>query len=313
MNHCKLQLFLEEISMLEGFNIFTLGSSECSFFSLKTRLKPPAINASYNLSSTEVIFGDLTRVSEEIEKIMRENDLKTIILITCIPSIMNLDLSDLINLYPDRLISFQIPEFSGYSAVDFIPNIYYELFKNEKIDDFIDGVAIWENEFYTTDEIKNMLKYKGHIIKKYKYLKLLESLRGKYPYQIKDETSFSYSSFMAYVRKNSSLIDTYNNFISVISRRNDWIIISNYYYELSSILRQEGIGFKRIILSSITKREHDLLKELDENIIVEFSSSFKYLDNENTFNTTDFDYEYYQYDINEAVIEVMRRYLDGNK
>ena len=311
--HCKLQFFVEEISMLGKLNVFTIGTGECSFYALKTKLEAPAINVSYSLSNSEIIFGDLSKVEDEIRKLANE-EYKTVVLMTCIPSIMNLDLKEFIQEFNGKILLFLIPEFSGYSALDYLPNLYVDLFKDYKANELKDDTTTWENEFYSYEEIEEKLTYKNHIIINNKFSKMISELANKNNYNIIDKSNFDYDEFIKFINEDDSMRNDFSKFLKVLKEKDEFIILSNFYTEFVSIFKKNDINFSKIILNTISKRRYEILKSIDENILVEFSSSDKYssLEPSKIFNTLDVDYDFFGIDIYQAIIKIIRRILYGN-
>ena len=313
LNHCKLQFFIEEFQMLGNFNVFTVGTGECSYYALKTKYQDGLINATYALSNSEIIFGDLSKVEEQIDK-FSELPTRTIILMTCIPSIMNLDLKEYISQYPNKFILFMIPEFSGYNALDYLPEIYYEVYKDFRCDYLEEKESLWDKEFYKDEEILTMLKNKRQRVKNRKYLKLINHLSTYLDYEIIDQSTFSYDDFISYLKEKDE-INELGLFISNMLKKERIILLSSYYLEFVSILKMNKINIDKIILNSISKASIDYLKAIDEELNVEFNDSLVYLnlDDNQKLDTLSFDYDTYELDVNEAMLNLIRRINHGNE
>ena len=129
-NHCPLDLIIEEVIALGNLNLLTIGVSECNFYSKKQKINKNLINWSYEITDTEIIFGDYKDLDKTFNLLEKSNK-KTVVIMTCIPCLINLD----IDKYQknDKFIFVKAPHYKGISFIDSLNELYLQIFKNINI------------------------------------------------------------------------------------------------------------------------------------------------------------------------------------
>lgn len=194
LEHCPQHLILEEIYSLEGVNCLLIGVSECVFHSKKILFEKDRLLLGFELSDKEIVFGDLSEIREALIQLQNNHKYKSICILTCIPEIINLDLSYLIESVARDVIVIHAPDFLNKNGIEVLQDLYYELFKNSKIFELIDDTYIWkENEKFSKyndvpiGSIEKALAHKRHIIKDPKFLKLLRAVKEKNDIEVNEE------------------------------------------------------------------------------------------------------------------------------
>lgn len=126
LNHCPLDYILEEVYKLGKINILTIGTGECAYFTSKQNFSDKQLNYSYILKDKEIVFGDFSSL-EDAFSLLNNSEYKTIVVITCIPAIMNLNLDYLIDQYP-KLLLFSAPCFKEKNIQKILSDFYYVFF-----------------------------------------------------------------------------------------------------------------------------------------------------------------------------------------
>ncbi len=229
--HCKMDIILEELIYLNNFNVLVLGVNECCYFSKKINLNKYK-NYSYLLTDNELVFGDLSNLEKTFEYFSSLNN-KTIVIVTCIPSIMNLDIEGLILNKFNNLIYINAIDYNGLNEYDVLSDLIYKAFINETDIGIKDDISIYNYDLISYKKIKELLNNKEHHIYNKYYYKLFDNLLIKYPYlKIYDEYSL-YPINKSYLesKDNKEIFNILNKIINILNKYKDIkysLIVNNY-------------------------------------------------------------------------------------
>ncbi len=272
--HCPLDYILEEAEALKKINILTLGTGECCFYTSKQPFDNKRINWSYTMQDQELVLGNLKEL-ESTFQLINEHPYPTIVVITCIPSLMNLDIENLCKKY-SKLILIQAPCFKMIHSIDILTDFYDQVFKNCELT-LTKKVSIIDNKVYTYDEIISLLSSQTLIVQNVHFLKLAQSLKERYPITIIDNTKVQDLSFY---QKNKKLLAIDENIILYIEenlpkidRSKKYAIQSKYASSLAYFLQKQGIVIHSIYLPYHSKVIDDELKKLNPDTEIYFHTT----------------------------------------
>ncbi len=251
MNHCKMDIIAEELSVLGGFNLLVIGMTECSFYSHKNQFK-----------YEELVLQDL----EELEAVLVElekDKRRTVVLETCIPSLMNLDIESLTD--SDKFIFLKVPNYVGINSNDVLSLLYLSLFQNDLKMNPIDGITkIDSASFLKIVKASEVLSYKTYLVKEKKYYRLFKELGKKdNTIQVLDESHLHPLSYYEENMKALGITDA--NLVSLkheiqsLSNKNITGIKSLHAVELADLLKDHGIRVDKIVVPFIDEDKYKLL------------------------------------------------------
>lgn len=229
LNHCPLDYILEEVYKLGKINILTIGTGECAYFTSKQNFSDKQLNYSYILEDKEIVFGDFSSL-EDTFSLLNNSEYKTIVVITCIPAIMNLNLDYLIDQYP-KLLLFSAPCFKEKNIQKILSDFYYVFFSkiNLTIKEKTEKLNYDE---YSYDLFIDKISSSALIIENPVYLKLAKFLSEKYKIKIIYNTKINNLNFY---KENHSLLDISQKDIEEIeaklkkiNKKETYNVLTNY-------------------------------------------------------------------------------------
>ena len=229
LNHCPLDYILEEVYKLGKINILTIGTGECAYFTSKQNFSDKQLNYSYILEDKEIVFGDFSSL-EDAFSLLNNSEYKTIVVITCIPAIMNLNLDYLIDQYP-KLLLFSAPCFKEKNIQKILSDFYYVFFSkiNLTIKEKTEKLNYDE---YSYDLFIDKISSSTLIFENPVYLKLAKFLSEKYKIKIIDNTKINNLNFY---KENHSLLDISQKDIEEIeaklkkiNKKETYNVLTNY-------------------------------------------------------------------------------------
>lgn len=119
-----MDLLAEELAFLGGVDLLVVGTEECAFHSNKLALDG-AVNESFVLTDGEIVLQDLSALEKVVRRLERRDE-RTVVLRTCIPSLMNLELASLSD--AKNVLFLDVPAFAFLSAEDVLEELYDRLF-----------------------------------------------------------------------------------------------------------------------------------------------------------------------------------------
>lgn len=184
--HCPLSLICEEVYKLQDLNLFTIGTGECVFYTHKQPFPRPRQNWGFTLTDRELALGDLSKIEAALKEIS-QSPLHTVCILTCIPTLVGMDLS--------HLSSSNITYISAAGYIDkkpgeVIADFYIQLLKNKAFATH-DETAVWDNSLSSYAELCRCLTAKRHIVRNKKYLPLFSSLNATIDIEIIDDSKKS--------------------------------------------------------------------------------------------------------------------------
>lgn len=266
--HCAMDVVLEEVLELSDLNLLVLGVGECVYYSQKQPFAGNRRNWAYKLTDREIVFGDMQGVEDAISDIST-NGLKTVCVITCIPSIMNLDIESITD-NRDDIIVINAPDFKGISAYDILGELYFQLLKDVNLD-VADGVSIWEKDFSSLDSLVENLQSRTHIVRNSKYLKALENLSKKFNLEIIDDTHFQSVDFY---KANKALIGVSDDTLSKITEITKKLkgkrlnIKSAKAYEYALFLQNNGCEIGSVVFAVYNEDAYNRCMKLGDKVKV---------------------------------------------
>lgn len=195
--HCAMDVILEEVYAMKDVNALVVGVGECAYYSRKMPFGEGRRNWAFQLTDNEIVFGDLSAIRAALEEISCE-DMTTVCVITCIPSIMNLDIESVASKLRDTVV-IKAPDFSGYSPYDIAGELYGCLAKGVSASEN-GGVTFWEGDFGSVKEFRSKLKSGTHVLNDRRYLTAVRNLRNV---NVIDNTALHPLGFY---RKNAALL-----------------------------------------------------------------------------------------------------------
>lgn len=229
LNHCPLDYILEEVYKLGKINILTIGTGECAYFTSKQNFSDKQLNYSYILEDKEIVFGDFSSL-EDAFSLLNNSEYKTIVVITCIPAIMNLNLDYLIDQYP-KLLLFSAPCFKEKNIQKILSDFYYVFFSkiNLTIKEKTEKLNYDE---YSYDLFIDKISSSTLIIENPVYLKFAKFLSEKYKIKIIYNTKINNLNFY---KENHSLLDISQKDIEEIeaklkkiNKKETYNVLTNY-------------------------------------------------------------------------------------
>lgn len=180
LQHCNMDLMVEELSQFEDITVLIVGAHECSYFIHKFSNKNIY---SYLLTNKELGLGDYTELVDSVKKLEKLGN-KLVIIFTCV--------AEMINLGAD--IEFEISKTTSIlNGSDFkehpnvIQYLYEQLLKNEdrKIQE---RESVLRNEYcrfvdLCNDFFCNQISYED-----IKYKNILDKASTKYGVKVKHVT-----------------------------------------------------------------------------------------------------------------------------
>ena len=250
-DHCPLDYVLEEIFKLGKLNMLTIGTGECAYFTSKQLFNSDQLNFSYLLEDKEIVFGDLSSLEESFS-LLNKSKYYSIVVITCIPAIMNLNLDYYIDQY-DKLILFNAPCFKKRNYQDLINDLYYKIFS--KVDLKIESKKeILDYEEYDYDLFIKKISSNILIINNPCYLKLGKYIENKYHILLIDNSKINDLSFY---KEYASLLN-----IDEINKDREYKV-NTRFDSLKEVVKKYGINIKLVNdNNSIIIDELDAFKSL---------------------------------------------------
>lgn len=256
-----MDIIAEELSVLGGFNLLAIGMTECSFYSHKLRFID-GLNLSYTLTDKELVLQDL----EELEGVLVElekDKRRTVVVETCIPSLMNLDIESLTD--SDKFIFLKVPNYVGINSNDVLSLLYLSLFQNDLKMNPIDGIAkIDSASFLKIVKVSEVLSYKTYLVKEKKYYRLFKELGKKdNTIQVLDESHIHPLSYYEENMEALGITDadlvSLKHEIQSLSNKNITGIKSLHAVELADLLKDHGIRVDKIVVPFIDEDKYKLL------------------------------------------------------
>lgn len=243
-DHCPLDYLLEEVYKLGKINILTIGTGECAYFVGKQTFPKGQLNYSYLLEDKEIVFGDLSSLDETFSLLNSSNNL-TVVVLTCIPTIMNLNIDYYIDLY-SNLILINAPCFKKIKYQDLLSEFYYLVF--QKVDLKIQNdIAILDYDTYSYDEFVKKLSCSTIIVNNSIFLKLCNYLKDKYHNLILDNTIIHdlkfYKQYKDVLKIQDNIILDIEDKLKQINTKIIYQVYTNYP-SLSKVLNSYGIKIK---------------------------------------------------------------------
>lgn len=124
-DHCAMDILLEEIYSIDNAEALVIGVGECSFYSRKLEFPDGRKNWAYELSDSEIVFGDITGIRKAVIEMSRPDKI-LVCIVTCIPALMNAELLPLEDEFPNLRI-FYAPDFKNESKEDLISRLHAAL------------------------------------------------------------------------------------------------------------------------------------------------------------------------------------------
>lgn len=268
-SHCPLDLIIEEVILLGNLNLLTIGVSECNFYSKKQKIGKNLINWSYEITDSEIIFGDYKDLDKTFSLLEKSNK-KTVVVMTCIPCIINLDIDKYLK--NDKFIFVKAPHYKGISSVDYLNDLYLQIFKNINVKKTKKYSYFYGNLKYK--EIVEKLNSNCYILNDYIYFDLLNYFSSKYDIKLIDNTIFHDISFYY---DNYQILNINLNKIKEIEKiikkidKNKKISIKGYYsYLLANFLENNGFKIDSVYFLEYNYFSYINLKKLNEKIKVYF-------------------------------------------
>lgn len=170
--HCAMDVLLEELYRMKDANALVIGVGECSYYSRKMPFEGIRRNWAFELTDREIVFGDLAPLRAAMEEI-GSNGLTTVCIVTCIPSIMNLDVEAAAMGLRDMVV-IKAPDFTGFDSYDILSDLYCRL--ADGITPGAGDVTVWEGDFDRVAAFRANLRTGTHIVKDRRYLNAVRRL-----------------------------------------------------------------------------------------------------------------------------------------
>ena len=184
--HCAMDVALEELFELSDVNALVIGVGECVYYSRKLPFAEPKRNWAFSLTDNEIVFGDVSKIEDALTEI-GDNGFTTVVIATCVPSIMNLDLEGVVAGQKNAVL-LKAPDFSGVSSYDIICELYRVLAGGVKSGSE-KRVELWEGNVGSLENFRKKLNAGVHIVNDRRYLRALKDLSGKFDIKVIDNTA----------------------------------------------------------------------------------------------------------------------------
>ncbi len=192
IEHCPMDIIMEEIFSLDDLNILVIGMEECSFYSKKHKYDNNRVNWSYELTDKEIIFGDLNDIREALKELNCISQ-SAICIITCVPSLISLGIEEISHIYPN-ICFIKAPHFSyTNSSLDVLRTLYLELYRHSCFTEEIlnnKEITLWENNLESYFNFIKKCKNKKHMVLDLKYLDAVKENCSDHDFELIDMTSF---------------------------------------------------------------------------------------------------------------------------
>ncbi len=273
MAHCAMDTILEEILPFSFLDCLVIGMEECLFHSRKLYLESPRLS-SYLLRDKELVLGDLGELSSFVDS-LEKSKRRIVVLSTCLPNIMNLDLESLFDRENFHYLS--VPQFAAVSALDSQNLFYQEVFgrdaaveeKEEVL--FLDGTTF--SSFLDANGVL-VLPSPHIVLQDPRYLSLCEHLEKEGRITFFDDC---HPHPMEDYRRNAKLLDLPKERIDRLEKEVqllDWkkerILKSAYGLDLLLALESEKKDSFRLLLPGLTEWTYKTLKKSFRHSLVSF-------------------------------------------
>lgn len=273
MNHCKMDLIVEELALIDKFNVLIIGTEECSFYSRKVKFNN-AKSYAYIVKDEELVFGNLNGLKKALQE-LKNDSLQTVIIGTCIPLIMNLDIASILD--DGKFLYIEASEYSGVNSQDILADLYCLLFKdkleflpNQKMQ-IIDQKKVIET---FKKSAKVQLNSKNVLINDFKLLKLFSD--NNFEHNINSYDFYHVFPFKYYIENKEIFnisdeeLNKVKQIISEIKVKEEIAIKGVYSLELVNFLKDD-LKINNIILPYLNNFSFNLLKKTFKYINVSFS------------------------------------------
>lgn len=182
LQHCNMDIIVEELSTYKDIAILILGAHECSYFVHKFS----NINSniySYLLTDKELSIGDYSELIESI-KDLEETGIKVVIISTCVSQMINIR-GDIEFALGERTVFINGSEFKAQK--DIIQYLYKQLCLKENIQ-IKNRKSILKNEYTRFSNLCDDMFCSQLVCTDSKYRQICEYLNEEFSVQVKYAT-----------------------------------------------------------------------------------------------------------------------------
>ncbi len=125
--HCPMDLIIEELCGFPDVNVLVVGVGECVYYAAKQPFAGGR-NWGFELTDQELVFGNTIEIEQALRRIA-DNGMMTVCIMTCIPSIMNLE-PELPTAEMENCVIVKAPDYTAISPDDILSELYLQIGKN---------------------------------------------------------------------------------------------------------------------------------------------------------------------------------------
>lgn len=289
--HCPMDIAIEELQHITDTNVLVIGVGECVFYSKKINLGTGRHNWAFDLSDNELVFGDTSEISKAIRDIS-DNNLFTICILTCIPSIINLNLQYDIAQMANTIL-LPAAHYANISEYDIIPQLYLQIAQKKDITPN-NGICVWEDEICTTQDFYSKLCASTQIVNNNKYLKAVRYICDKHNLTIIDNTSFQK---IEYYKKYKDLLCISEQDIQyvtsttkrILSTPRSMSIKCAYAYDLATFFSYFDAQIDTLILPEWTNEIKEKCLKISKDLMLGFDYSIDINNSDLNIDLSNFD------------------------
>lgn len=268
--HCAMDVALEELFELGDVNAFVIGVGECVYYSRKLPFAAPKRNWAFSLTDNEIVFGDVSKIENALREI-GSNGLTTVVIATCIPSIMNLDLDSVVAASKNAVL-LKAPDFSGVSSYDIVCELYKVLASGVK-GGAEHRVERWQGEIGSVENFRKKLGADFHIVNDRRYLSALAGLKNRFGVTVMDNTALNrlefYSQNGELLGIDAKAVAKAQSILDKLRKKSERINVKCLRgADVALFFRNENFTVGNVIIGNYNEYTYDVCAKLDADTLV---------------------------------------------
>lgn len=171
--HCPMDVIIEELCTFPDVNVLVVGVGECVYYAAKQPFRSGCRSWGFELTDQEIIFGSTDELEHALTEIA-DNGFLTICIMTCIPSMMDIQPEERIA-QNEHIIVIGAPDYSHPLSGDIRGELYQKIGEKLSLQD--GPPQIWD-EVGSISQLREKLTRAIHVVNNKKFLGLLRQFES---------------------------------------------------------------------------------------------------------------------------------------
>ncbi len=268
--HCAMDVAIEELFEIDGVNALVIGVGECVYYSRKLPFAEPKRNWAFSLTDNEIVFGDVSKIEAALKEI-GDNGFLTVVIATCIPSIMNLDLDAVVSA-SENAVLLKAPDFSGVSSYDIVCELYRVLASKVKCGT-ISKTEVWQGDIGSVSNFREKLCADIHIVNDRRYLSALNDAAQKFGVKVIDNTALNtlefYSQNGELLGIDAKAVSKAKKILGKLRAKSNRINVKCLRgADIALFFQSEGFSVGNVVLRNFNEYTYDVCLKLSSDALV---------------------------------------------